>query len=204
MTLQVDLSGSFLASLAFKVAQDDHGSVLLPGSWLNTSSWCRSRDAARGLDHGSEEGVVWRHGGSDRRRPDSRSRERGSALLPSPGAGGTQAATIRASTGPSTASSKTYAADSGPSLALRPAPTPSPAITMENSPRATRAAPARQRPALLTPARRAAHHPVTIFVNTVAPASPAAGSTYVYGWVNLQPEEQEETRLCRRPRRPLR
>ena len=37
-----------------------------------------------------------------------------------------------------------------------PAATASPAMTMENSPRATRAPPARQRPATEIPARRAA------------------------------------------------
>jgi hypothetical protein len=45
------------------------------------------------------------------------------------------------STGPRTASKSTYAVENGPSCGSRPAP--SPAITIENSPLATKAIPAR-------------------------------------------------------------
>ncbi len=51
-------------------------------------------------------------------------------------------------------------------------------MTIENSPRATSAVPARNRPIGPIPARRAAHHPVRIFVPTPATASrDAARST---------------------------
>jgi hypothetical protein len=57
-------------------------------------------------------------------------------------------------------------------------------MTIENSPRATSAAPARARPARPIPARRAAHHPVTIFVSAVTTASAAAGTMTPPGsWV---------------------
>jgi len=48
-------------------------------------------------------------------------------------------------------------------------------MTMENSPRATRAPPARHRPRLAIPARRAAQWPVTILVAAVTTARTAAG-----------------------------
>lgn len=57
-----------------------------------------------------------------------------------------------------------------------PAVTARPAMTMENSPRATRVPPARQRPLTPIPARRAAQYPVAIFVPAVTRASARAGS----------------------------
>ncbi len=50
-------------------------------------------------------------------------------------------------------------------------------MTMETSPRATRAAPARARPRDATPARRAAHQPVPTFVAVVTSASTTAHSS---------------------------
>lgn len=72
--------------------------------------------------------------------------------------------------------------------------TASPAMTMENSPRATSVPPARQRPFAEIPARRAAQYPVAIFV---------AGGDDRQGQrgqqdrrdarrVGVQPEEDEE------------
>ena len=52
-----------------------------------------------------------------------------------------------------------------------------PAMTMENSPRATSVPPARHRPRDPIPARRAAYHPVPILVKTVTTASSRAGSS---------------------------
>jgi hypothetical protein len=60
----------------------------------------------------------------------------------------------RAKIGPSTARNRTYAAASGPRCASSGAPKP--AITIENSPRATSASPARLRPTVSIPARAAA------------------------------------------------
>ncbi len=51
---------------------------------------------------------------------------------------------------------RTYAVASGPRDGSMPAVTASPAMTMENSPRATSVPPARQRPLGPIPARRAA------------------------------------------------
>ncbi len=49
-------------------------------------------------------------------------------------------------------------------------------MTIENSPRATSAPPARQRPSTEIPDRRAAQYPVAIFVTAVSRASARAGS----------------------------
>lgn len=57
-----------------------------------------------------------------------------------------------------------------------PAVTARPAMTIENSPRATSVPPARQRPLTPTPARFAAQYPVAIFVHAVTRASASAGS----------------------------
>jgi hypothetical protein len=63
---------------------------------------------------------------------------------------------------------------SGPSSASRPAATARPAITIENSPLAIRAVPARQRPRGPTPILRAAHQPVATLVAAVTRARTVA------------------------------
>ncbi len=100
----------------------------------------------------------------------------------------------RARMGPRIARNKTYAADSAPNCGSSPALTPSPAMTMENSPRAINAAPARKAPNGSTFARRAAHQPVRTLVRAVI--KPKINGEQQNGrqgsGIDLQSKEQKE------------
>lgn len=78
--------------------------------------------------------------------------------------------------GPTMARTSTYPVATGPT-SPRPAATASPAMMIENSPRATRAVPARSRPGVATLSRRAANHPVPILVRVVISARTSTTGT---------------------------
>ena len=80
------------------------------------------------------------------------------------------------STGPRIANKSTYAAENGPSCGSRP--DPSPAITIENSPRAPRATPAGRPQRASRWLRHAAQYPVHTLASALTIAKPvASGST---------------------------
>jgi hypothetical protein len=78
--------------------------------------------------------------------------------------------------GPKIAMNKTYAAESDPSCGSKPTPTPKPAMTMENSPRAINDAPARNASNEFMFAYLAESQPIKSFVSAVKMPNETANS----------------------------